>query len=157
MSAKLTICLNLDGNQLSQWANYDFDCFVTIDDKSYGSKDDGVFELDAGALDHSENIYAFFELVTSDFGIPNDKRVRLYNAGYETDGTLRFIVTVDGYGEDKKTYLLTPSNVRNRQHGSKFYGNRDQRGRYWMFRVENVSGCDFSMDHIEIFPTILLR
>ena len=157
MPKKLTICLNLDGNQLSQFANYDFDCFVGIDDKAFGGKSDGVFEIDSGSKDHQTQIRAFFELSTSDFGIPNKKRIRAYNVGYEANGILDFTVRVDGDEENQKSFPLAPGNLTNRQHGAMFYGHRDLMGRYWMLRIENNNGCDFSLDHIEIFPTILLR
>jgi hypothetical protein len=157
MATNLTLCLHLDGGQISQLGNHDFTCMVTVDEAGYGGKSDGLFQLNSGDDDNGDDIEAFFELITSDFGIPNKKRMRLYNIGYETKGTLKFIVTVDDDTDNKKTYSLEPGSVRNRQHNSKFHGHRDQMGRYWMERIENTDGCDFSIDHIELFPTILLR
>ena len=157
MAINLTLCMNLDGNQISQLGNHDFGCMVNIEETGFGSKADGLFQLNSGDDDNGDQINAFFELITSDFGIPNNKRIRLYNVGYETSGTLKFIVTVDDDADTRKVYLLTPTNTSNGQHSAKFYGHRDQRGRYWMERIENTDGCDFSIDHIELFPTILLR
>jgi hypothetical protein len=125
---------------------------VKVDGRYYGSKSGGTYEL-SGDSDNGEPIEAFFELITSDWGIPNQKRIRLFYVGYETDGFLTLTVRDDEGREF--LYTLEPIHVPNLQHGIKVYGTRDLKGRYWMLRIDNVNGSDFSIDNIQVLPVVL--
>jgi hypothetical protein len=153
MADYLGLCLNLKGGQLSQWANYNFNSMTKIGNQYVGAGENGLMQLNTGDDDAGSAIEAFFELVTSDWGIPGQKRVRSWYVGYEADGDLMLTVKDDDGNE--RAYLLEPNHSDNQQHGAKVWGARDGKGRYWMVRIDNVNGSDFSIDDIKILPIVL--
>ncbi|MEE4113546.1 MAG: hypothetical protein V2I40_12080 [Desulfobacteraceae bacterium] len=151
----LSLCLNLKGGQLSQWQNYDFNSMAKIGGQYVGAGESGLFTLDSGDFDSGMPIEAFFELATSDWGIPNQKRIRTLYFGYESDGNL--MVTVRDDDGNERFFTLAPNHSANLQHSAKVPGARDGKGRYWMIRVDNVNGSDFSVDSIHVLPIVLNR
>ena len=149
----LGLCLQLERTALSQYANYNFNSMCKFNGVYLGANSSGIFKLDTGDLDGTSEIAAFFELLTSDWGIENQKRIRSIYVGYETDGQLMFKVKDDD--DNEREYILEPNHVDNKQHGAKLWGDRGGKGRYWMFRVDNVNGADFSVDDIRVLPVVL--
>ena len=149
----LTLATNLKNLAISQYTNYNFNSFCEINGVPIGLSEDGIYELDNAQDDDETNIDAFVELVRSDWGISNQKRIRKFHLGYESNGTLQFKVKTDeGTAE---TYSLSPALSASKQGSSEVYGRRGQKGRYWEVEVTNTSGCDFSVDSINVTPTIL--
>ena len=138
---------------VTQYCNYDFNSFCQIGDKHYGASDDGIFEL-VGDDDAGENIEAWFELPMSDFGISNVKRLRRIYLGYEATGTLK--IKVKDNEENERAYRLE-NIAQNKQIGGRATIDRDQLGRYWAERIENVNGAYFAIDSIEVVPVVLPR
>ena len=153
MADYLGLCLNLKGGQLSQWANYNFNSMTKIGGQYIGANELGLFQLNTGNDDAGNAIEAFFELVTSDWGIPGQKRIRSWYVGYEADGDL--LLTVKDDDGNERMWTLEPIHSDNQQHGVKGWGARDGKGRYWMIRIDNVNGADFSIDNIMVLPIIL--
>jgi hypothetical protein len=151
----LSLCLNLKGSQLSQWQNYDFNSMAKIGGQYVGAGENGLMLLERGDFDNGAPIEAFFELATSDWGIPEQKRIRALYFGYESDGNL--MVTVRDDDGNERSFTLLPNHSANLQHGAKITGARDGKGRYWMVRVDNVNGSDFSVDSIQVLPVVLNR
>jgi hypothetical protein len=147
----LTICLHLEGEQLSQWDDFGFNSFVKVSESYFGAKTDGIFQLDEGEASDQQPIDAFFELPLSDWGVSNPKRVHNFKVGYEANGRIEITFRDDEGREQIKS--LDPIEY-NFQHGNRLYGRRDMKGRYWMVRIDNVNGCDFSIDQIEVTPVI---
>jgi len=151
----LTLAVNLKNIAISQYVNYNFNSFVKINNTAIGFNQDGIFELDNLNSDNGTIIAAFAELVNSDWGIANLKRVRRMQIGYEAEGAITLILTTDeGYEE---RYSLKPVLVSEQQGGSIMYGRRSQKGRYWKVRVENNKGVDFSIDSLTAVSTILSK
>ena len=153
MSDKLTLSLNLVNMAVTQFCNYDFNSFCKIGDKYFGANDSGIFEL-TGNDDAGSNIGAFFELVLSDFGISNMKRIRSLYVGGESDGSLT--VTLKDDENNSRTYNLNLTSG-NKQSSGKVPVGRDGRGRYWQVRIDNVSGAYFAIDSIKALAVILGR
>jgi hypothetical protein len=145
---RLGLCLNLKMNAISQYANYDFNSFCMFNGKPLAASVDGIFELDSAQTDHGTLIDAFVELVSTDFGTTNPKRIRSAHIGYETSGYLVFKVKTDDNNE--VAYEMQPDKTAQKQYGEKVPLSRMQRGVTWMFRVENRDGCDFSLDAIDL-------
>jgi hypothetical protein len=128
-------------------------------DKYLGANESGIFELNTGEFDNADSdgngddIEAVFELLTTDFGIENPKRVRKLYFGYEADGNL--LVTVYDDDNNERHYILEPSHIPNKQSSSRLPVGRDGKGRYYTFRIDNISGADFSIDSIKVLPVIL--
>jgi hypothetical protein len=153
--AQLGICLHLLGEQLSQYANYNFNSVCRFGDKYLGANDSGIFELDSGDDDAGTDIEAFFELLTTDMGTEHQKRIRSVYVGYETNGDL--LLTVKDDEDNERHFTLKPNHVGNKQQTSKVPIGRDGKGRYWMFRIDNVNGSDFGINSITAVPVILNR
>ena len=150
---RLGLCLNIEGNQLSQWANYNFNSMCEFNGVHLGASEDGVFVLEDGDLDDTAEIEAFFELVTTDFGISNQKRLRAVYLGYEADGDL--MMTIEDDEGNERRFSVEPNHLDNKEHTAKINIGRDGKGRHWMFRIDNANGSDFSIDNIEAVPVIL--
>ena len=146
-SLGLSICLN--NFAVSQYCRYDFDSM-------YGrmaAGKDGIFVLNNADNDNGKYIESVIELPLTDLGISNLKRLRNVYVGYETNGSLKLKVQDDEGNE--REYIL--NNNGNLQQGGRIPIGRDGKGRYWQLRLENIDGCDFSLDTIEVIPVILRR
>jgi len=114
------------------------------------TSDSGLFSLGGDNLDGTD-IDSYFEPITTDFGISNQKRLRFVYIGFEAAGDLQLNVTADEQTE--RTYTITPTKTG--QQKIRVAIGRDGKGRYWNFRIKNVSGCDFSIDNIDVLPVVL--
>lgn len=153
MADYLGLCLQLERMAVSQYANYNFNSMTKFNGQYLGANENGIFRLDNGDLDGTSKIPAFFELLTSDWGIENQKRIRTIYVGYETNGQL--VLKVKDDDNNEREYILEPNHLDNSQHGAKLPGDRGGKGRYWMIRVDNMNGADFSIDNIRILPVVL--
>ena len=150
---QLTLCINLANMAITQYCDYNFNSFCKIGDKHYGATDDGIFEL-VGDTDNGEDIDAWFEILMSDFWICNVKRLRRIYIGYEATGDL--IIKVKDNEDNERSYPL--DNIAlDKQIGGEVTIERDQLGRYWGLRIDNVRGAYFAVDSIEVVPVILGR
>lgn len=151
----LGLCMELRGYRVSQYANYNFNSMCKFNGVYLGANESGIFVLDSGDRDDTTQIEAFFELATSDFGVANQKRWRSMYIGYKTEGDL--ILTVTDDQDNERVYDLNPIFADLSSHGQKVAVGRDGKGRYWMLRIDNVGGVDFSVDRILGIPVILGR
>lgn len=153
MAEQLGLALAFRKIAPSQYANYNFNSMCKFGDVYLGANKGGIFILDSGDSDNNKEIDAAIELFTTDFGIPNQKRIRSFFVGYETDGDITFTVKDDDANERAKT--LTGSVAGNKQVSGKVNPGRDGKGRYWMTRIDNVDGSDFSIDTITAVLIVL--
>jgi len=150
----LGLCMELSLLAPTQYANYSFDALCQFGDVYLGSNDAGIFSLD-GNTDNGIHIAAFFELLLTDFGIPNQKRIRKAYLGYEASGSL--VLEAKDDDNNVRRYTVGAALDDQRQYGVHVPVGRDGKGRYWTFRLENVDGCDFSVDSIDVLVTVLAR
>lgn len=150
---KFALNVNLSNIAVTQFCNYNFNSFCKIGDKHYGANDSGVFELD-GTDDNGTDIDAFFELILSDFGISNIKKIRSVFVGGEADGKLTLTLKDDE--DNSRTYDLRLTSGSKQSSGKVDVG-RDGLGRYWQVRIDNTSGAYFAIDHIELLTIIMGR
>jgi len=153
MPDNLTLCLGLDRVAVTQYHKYNFNSFCRFNDAYLGANSSGIFTLDSGDLDDTEEIEAFFELVTSDWGIPNQKRIRSMYISLEANSDLQ--ITLYDDEENQRTYVIEPIHLLNKQHTAKVIIGRDGKGTYWMLRIDNINGSDFSIDRIQVVPVVL--
>ena len=149
----LSMCLS--NLAVSQYCRNKFDSMCKFGGKYLGAGRDGICILDNAETDGGIIIDSIIELPLTDFGLSHQKRLRSIYVGYETEGSLKLTVSNDDGNE--REYTLTALKIGNIQHGGKVPVNRDGKGRYWKLKIENVDGCDFSLDMIEIIPIILGR
>jgi hypothetical protein len=148
----LGITINLENNSISQYADFNFNSMTKFGDKYIGASENGIFEL-VGETDNEYEIYAFIESPISDFLSSNQKRIRFLLIGCEVYGQL--LVTVQHEGQFNREYTVTPVSVAERD--IRVPVGTNGKGRYWMFRIENVDGSDFSIDSLEAMFTLLER
>jgi hypothetical protein len=141
------IALNLKRMAASQYRNFDFNSMCVFNGQPIACNAEGIFSLDTSETDNGIAINSYIELPTVDFGYLGAKRFRKLYLGYETSGSLKFTFNIDG-GTDASV-TLTPSQVGQIQHRDIIPMSRAQKGVYWIFKIENVSGCDFSLDNLE--------
>ena len=153
MPEYLGLCLSFERVAPTQYRGYNFNSFCKFGDAYIGANSSGIFTLDSGDLDGSTEIEAFFEPVTSDWGIPNQKRIRSMYVSGEFDSDIQLTVYDDE--ENERIYTLEPIHFSNKQHTQKVGIGRDGKGTYWMVRIDNVNGSDFSIDRIQVVPIIL--
>jgi len=150
----LGICLELALFAPSQYENYNFRSMCKFGDVYIGCNEYGIFELD-GDNDNNTDIDAFVEWPLTDFGVPNQKRIRKIYTGYEASGSLVFVVKNE---EDNKREVTVDAALGSQvQHSAKSPVGRDGKGRYWSLELRNVGGCDFSLDSIEAAIVVLAR
>lgn len=155
MADFLGLCIELSGSRASQYAGWNFNSMCKFGEVYLGADDNGIAVLDSGHLDRTAKIESLFELPTSDFGSELQKRIRAAYIGGETNGELQFTVKDDDGNE--RSFLVYPNHSGNQQHTMKVPCGRNGKGRYWMVRIENVNGADFSVDSISILPILMGR
>lgn len=148
----LGLCLELALLAPTQYVNYNFDSMCKLGDVYLGCNELGIFSLQ-GDTDSDVHIDAFFELLTTDLGIPNQKRIRKAYLGYEASGSL--VLEVKDDEDNVRRFTIEASLNDQRQHGVRVPVGRDGKGRYWTFRLENVGGCDFSVDSLDALIMVL--
>lgn len=155
LNESLVVAMQLNQLALTQYSNYNFNSGCEFQGEYLAANSDGIFKLDDGDLDNTTEIDAFAELVMTDLGVVNQKRLRFVYVGYEADGGMRLLIKNDEGNE--RTYDLVPLGASDAQGSGRLSVGRDGKGRYWSFRIENTNGCDFSLDHIEVVPIVLVR
>ena len=153
MSEQLGICLNLAKLGISQYANYNFNSSCELNGVVLAASEDGIFTLDTADNDNGTPIDAFIESMITDLGIPNPKRMRTISMGYEASGAIKVTTTANELRE-RRTYIF-PAGKDRLQGSGTTKGYRNCKGRYWQYRIDNIEGCDFSIDSLEVVPIIL--
>lgn len=145
---RLGICVNLTNFAHTQYQGFDFTSMCKFADRYIGANDSGLHVLFEDSLDDGVEINAFFELVKTDFGVSNPKHLRRVYVGFSATGNLQISFTVDG-DESTRTFYLQQVDDDDVMGGNVAPIGRDVEGRYWTIRVDNVNGCDFTIDRIQ--------
>lgn len=150
--AKFTLAMNLPNFAVTQYCDYDFNSFAKIGNNDIGAADNGLFIL-GGHKDAGADIDAFFELVTSDFGAANAKRIRSIHVGFQAKDNL-LLTLKDHEDNNTRDYVLSYTHY-DQQGSGKVAVGRDGISRYWSLKVANTNGTYFAVDSIELIMVIL--
>ena len=145
----LTLDTNLEVRASTQYKNFAFNSMVNFNGRKLAASDEGLFSL-GGDNDDGSPINAHFELIATDFGIPQPKRLRFLSFGFDSEGDLEVAVKADL--EEERAYDL-PAGKTGQQRTRVPIG-RDGQGRYWSLIVRNKNGCNFAMDSIYVMPVV---
>jgi hypothetical protein len=145
----IAFAINIKGKQLSQFKNYTFNSMVKFGNTYLGANNLGLFEL-TGDTDNTEKILAELELIMTDMGIKNPKRLRYFYIGFETNKDLLLTVTADE--KTIRTYTIKANKTD--QQRTRVPIGRDIYGRYWSFNISNPNGTRFAIDSIDVLPII---
>ena len=149
------ISLNLKRLAPTQYRNFNFNSMCVFQGQPLATSVDGLYSLDDANDDDGTDINSYVEFPTSDLGQLVAKRFRKMYIGYETSGSI--VVTVKVDGDIEQSYTLSPDQVGQIQHRGILPMSRSQKGVYWIFKVENVDGADFSVDNIEGIPVVMTK
>ena len=148
--------ISIDTNILEaatgQLENYDFDSMVVFDGKLILAGADGLMERDNSGSDNGTEIDAWYKTGSSNFGTIRQKRLKKAYASYEAYGDG---LTVGVYIDETLAYTESLSPTNGVQESARINGRRSGKGSVMAFLVSNVNGSDFSVNEIEITPTIL--
>jgi len=144
----VTFDLNLKNKAFSQYINHTFNSMVKFNQEFLYANNYGLFK-EYGSIDNATNIASQFELIKTDFGIKNPKRIHAVYLGIDTSVTLTLTITVDDTLTD--TYTITPSKTA--QQRIRVRINRTLIGRYWSFKISG--SAPFSVDSIDVLPVVL--
>ena len=154
---------NLKNMASAQFDGVDFKSIMIFDGKCVGANADGLFTIGSNDRDQYINadstgtaIAASLEPAQADLDISNQKRLRKLYIGHESDGELQVVVKFDGEATGK-TFSFSPEGTANKQRSAIVNCRRDQKGRYFSTKIQNVDGCDFSVDTIDGVVAILGR
>lgn len=154
MSNSFGVSINLKQIAVSQIRNLNFNSMCVFNGNVLASGDAGLFTIDTADTDNGTEINSIVELVTTNFNYLGNKRFRKAYVGYETSGNIKISVKVNE-SNTFKSYILPITKTDQTQHRDLLPLTRDQKGTYWTFKIENINGIDFSIDHIEGVPIIL--
>lgn len=161
----MTLILNTNlkaHNATTQYYNgVDINSMCKFNHKYLVASDDGLYwhqgNVDAvdGDSNNDELISAYFITATMDFGINNDKRIRYIYFSLEASDNLE--LTINTEKVSAITYTI-PIIANMGQQDVRIPISRVLYGRFWTFKISNaLTGADFSIDEIKIFPIIRTR
>ncbi|WP_027389229.1 hypothetical protein [Chrysiogenes arsenatis] len=141
----MTLNTNLQAARATtQFTNYAFNSFCNFGGKSIAANAQGLSSL-GGDKDKTTVINAYFEPIMSDWGSSYIKQIRFMYFGYEASGDLKLTVTSED-GEEEE-YQIPQRKIGQQRYRVAI--SRRINKRYWVFRISNESGADFSMDAID--------
>jgi hypothetical protein len=135
-----------------RYDNFEYNSFATFNGKTFGCKDNGVYEL-SGATDAGTAIDAKITTPVSDFDNSAKKRMLKAYLGVKSDGDMVLKVLAEG----GNVYYYGVDNTRSSVGGARVNIGRGLTSRYWQFELMNSEGSDFELDAIEFFPVITSR
>lgn len=153
--SRLGLALNMKEVAVSQYDNFDFNSMTVFNGVPIGSNSNGIYSLFDKDDDDGADINSILELVVTDFGLQTKKKPRRVYIGYEASGNMVFKIKADD--GDYKVYHLKPVKTSQLQHRTAIAVTSKQKGVYWLTRVENKEGCDFSIDAVEMLMFVLGR
>ncbi len=146
-----TWVLNLDTMATSQYDDYGFHEFVTVDGKSYGLAEDGIYEL-IGDDDAGQDIDALIDFGRSDFGSTQKKRVPAVYLGVGSGGKL--LLQADA---DEQVYTYEARSYSDEIKNHRVDIGKGLVGNYWNFTLKNQNGDSFDLETIAFDPNPLTR
>jgi hypothetical protein len=155
--SKLTISVNADvgGFPATQFSEFDFAGLTSFNGQLVMCNDEGIFEY-SGDVDEVGGegiaISAWFEIVTTDFGVLNQKRIRAVLGSGLFAGDMLLMVSMD---DGSFTSYAISEDQTMEQSAFKRFVNRAQKGSHITIRFENVLGADFSVDALEAIVMLL--
>jgi hypothetical protein len=149
----LGLSLNLALEATTQYSRYNFNSMCKFGDHYIAANEYGIFTLN-GDDDDGRDINARFDLVKSNLGIQEDKRIRKFYVSGEGTGTLKITTIFDDNSSEIYYLDMQEGYV---EHGTKISARRSGRGEFIQIRVENQDGADFSVDQLSALLVVVRR
>lgn len=152
-SLALNVLLDLDGElwecfvlntpafHASMYSGYNFNSFCVFNGRAFGANDSGIFEL-TGSTDTGNTIHTGVILKGTDFGAPNQKRMRRGYFGVSGSSPVLILETESGQRQ-----------VYNIDTKGKTVASHELKSKSW-----NLSIADFdALDSVKLIPVILSK
>lgn len=143
-----TIRTNIKTGASTQYSNFDVVSMCEFNGKILGAGPGGLFRLSCEHDDDGVDIDSYVKTFELKLGHDGNKRLRFIYMNLETDGTVLVTPIVDGMVKPAITFASSGA-------GRKFMRRsvgRTTSGVYWQFKIENVDGCWFYLDKVEVLP-----
>lgn len=140
------LVMNLENEGVTEYSNFPFNSFACFNGRYLAANSSGIYEL-TGDNDAGDDIDAVFRTPQEDANAPYLKRPEDVYIGAKSDDDLAVSVLVDGNVEYKA------SNISGKTTGivtRKSKVGKGAKSRYWAVQVENVNGCDFTVESMEL-------
>lgn len=148
-----TIRTNIKNSSSTQYNNFDIVSTCEFNGQILGAGTGGLFKLSCEYDDEGTDINSYVKTFALKLNHDGKKKVRYIYLNLETDGTVLVTPIVDGI--EKPVITFTPTTT-GRQFIRKSVGISTS-GVYWQFKIENVNGCWFYLDKMEVLPINLSR
>jgi hypothetical protein len=146
----LTLNINLKLRASTQLTNYIFNSYCKIGNKFVACGDSRLCQIGSSTLPQ-ESVNSIIRTFKTQLGHSASKRLRYFYLGIESDGVLKITATVDKQVLPTITYRpKSPIMTQVR-----LPVGRGIKGYFWDFKIENESGCWFSISEILVLPTLL--
>lgn len=138
---------NVKANASTQYTNFNYNSMVSFKGNFFCANSSGLYKI-TGGDDDNTNIISYFEPLTTDFGIDEEKRIRSVYLAMEADGDMSLKVTTELSSQE--TYAIP---VSSGQQARKINIKRTQKGRWWTFQIYG-NGVIYSIDEIRALINI---
>ena len=143
----VAIGVNIKNVAVTQYTEYGFNSMAVFSGVPLAANSSGIYRLDNGDTFNGVDVEAYFLLPYTDFGTSFLKKIRRVALGYESNGDLKLTLYYDEAVSAEASMVLSGFGMR--KHEGVVYFRRDMLGTYLTLKVENLQGCDFSVDSIE--------
>jgi hypothetical protein len=147
-----TVRANLKLNAYTQYMNFTYNSMCVFNGSILGASPTGLHKFTYLEDDLGSDIESSVVLKLSNFGIENPKRLRRIYISFETTGDLNIYVITD-QGIQYGPYLVQANTAKGQQRVG-ITTDRMSWFEYASIKIENISGCYFALDTIEVYPVI---
>jgi hypothetical protein len=144
------------GAAVSEYTGWSFNSFATIDGKTYGANEHGLFLLE-GDNDTGLPISAAVRTGLTNFGVSLTKAVPYVYIGYNGAGQMLLKAVTTAQGVKKENYYQLTPRARGASTNARFVLSKGLHSQYWGFELANVDGEDFDLDFVKAWVMALNR
>jgi hypothetical protein len=147
-----TVAMHTERQALSTYSGFAFNSFATFNGVALGASATGLHAL-TGTTDAGVAISAVVKTGINDFGTSLQKTVDQVYVGCKSPSNMQLKTVTD----EVTTLTYTLPSSASTAHATRVTPAKGNAARYWQFEISNVAGADFTIDSIEVKPTILKR
>ena len=151
----MTPVLSLSPQAPYFYDNFAFTGFASQGERQFAVGVDGLYEL-GGDTDDGQPIEARIETGLGDFGSPLLKTVDAVYLGYTATAGLTLTATT-GHSAGTSIQNYSLAETANATTQARIKLGKGVKARYWQFALANQLGGDFTIETLEVLPTVLGR
>lgn len=149
----VTISINLRNRAISQYHGISNSGMAVFNKVFYIADSLGInrfgYEF---TTDQGTNIDSYAEFAATNMGISNAKAARSHHLSFFADGDLR--LTWYANESSERAEEITHGSDNSVYQDAKVKGNRKVEGTFFNYRLDNISGSDFTVEALRVVPII---